>query len=95
VSHLSKALRIDLMGTGARVTEIAPGAVETEFSNVRFRGERAKADAVYVGYTPLSANDVAACVMAAYGLPASVNVEYLLVMPTAQASATRVYRESR
>jgi 3-hydroxy acid dehydrogenase/malonic semialdehyde reductase len=92
VKMLSKALRIDLQGTGVRVTDIAPGSVDTEFSTVRFKGDKAKADAVYQGYTPLYAQDIADAVMFALSRPQSVNIEYLLIMPTAQASATRVVR---
>lgn len=92
VKMLSKALRIDLQGTGVRVTEIAPGAVDTEFSNVRFKGDAEKAAAVYQGFTPLYAADIAETVMFALSRPASVNIESILVMPTAQASAVRVWR---
>lgn len=93
VKTISKSLRIDLAGTGIRVTDIAPGNVETEFSNVRFKGNNTKADAVYQGFTPLTPDDIAECILFALSRPKSVNLEYMLVMPTAQASATRVYRE--
>lgn len=92
VKMISKSLRIDLAGTGIRVTDIAPGAVNTEFSNVRFKGDGSKAEAVYKGYTPLTPQDIADCIMFSLSRPKSVNLEYMLVMPTAQASATRIHR---
>jgi 3-hydroxy acid dehydrogenase / malonic semialdehyde reductase len=89
---VSKAMRIDLMGTGIRITDIAPGAVDTEFSNVRFKGDNEKATNTYKGYTPLYAQDIANTIVFALTSPESVNLEYILIMPTAQASATRVYK---
>ena len=94
VKAMSKGMRIDFAGSGVRVTDIAPCKVDTEFSTVRFHGDREKADSEYIGYTPLYAKDIAACVIGAWLLPKSVNVEYMLVMPTAQASATRVVKKS-
>ncbi len=93
VKMISKALRIDLAGTGIRVTDIAPGAVNTEFSEVRFKGDQDKAKATYQGYIPLRAQDIAEAIIFALSRPASVNIEYMLIMPTAQASATRVYKK--
>lgn len=90
VKMISKSLRIDLMGTGVRVTDIAPGAVDTEFSNVRFKGNDETAQAVYEGYTPLYAKDIAETIVFAVSRPKSVNLESILIMPTSQASATRV-----
>ena len=92
VKMISKALRIDLSGTGVRVTDIAPGSVDTEFSNVRFKGDNEAAKATYVGYTPLYAKDIAETITFALKQPESVNLEYILIMPTAQASATRIAR---
>lgn len=92
VKMISKALRIDLLETGVRVTDVAPGAVDTEFSTVRFKGDRKVADSVYEGYTPLYANDIADTIVFALTRPKSVNLEYILIMPTAQASATRFYK---
>ncbi len=92
VKMISKALRIDLAGTGIRVTDIAPGLVNTGFSTVRFKGDVEKADAVYEGFTPLYAEDIAETIVFALSRPASVNLESILIMPTAQASATRVVR---
>jgi 3-hydroxy acid dehydrogenase/malonic semialdehyde reductase len=94
VKMISKALRIDLSGTGIRVTDVAPGAVDTEFSTVRFKGDAEKIENVYQGYLPLSANDIADTIVFALSRPKHVNIEYMLVMPTAQASATRVYTSS-
>lgn len=92
VKMISKALRIDLHGTGIRVTDIAPGNVETEFSNVRFKGNTEKAKSIYEGYTPLYADDIARTIVFALNQPQSVNLEYILIMPTAQASATRLFK---
>ncbi len=92
VKMLSRNLRIDLHGTGVRVTDIAPGAVETEFSLTRFRGDMEKAKKVYEGFVALKAEDVAACIVFALKQPPHVNIDYMLVMPTAQASVTRVAR---
>lgn len=89
VHMISKSLRIDLAGTGIRVTDIAPGAVETDFSNVRFKGDTEKAASVYKGYAPLQPEDIADCIAFAVSRPAHVNIDSMLVMPTAQASATR------
>ncbi len=93
VKTISKALRIDLAGTGVRVTDIAPGAVETEFSDVRFKGDKEKASSVYKGYEPLHPDDIAESILFAVNSPKHMNVEYMLVMPTAQASATRVVKK--
>jgi len=92
VKMISKAQRIDLMGTEIRVTDIAPGAVNTEFSTIRFKGDKEKADSAYEGYVPLYAEDIAETILFALTRPKSVNIEYMLVMPTAQASATRVVK---
>jgi len=94
VKMISKALRIDLLGTGVRVTDIAPGAVDTEFSEVRFKGDEALAKSVYQGYTPLYAQDIAETILFALQRPKSVNLESILIMPTAQASARRVFKKS-
>lgn len=94
VKMLSKALRIDLQGTGVRVTDIAPGAVDTEFSLVRFKGNGEKAKSVYQGFIPLYANDIAEAILFALNRPKSVNIESMLIMPTAQASAGRIWRKN-
>ncbi len=90
VHALSKGIRQDTLGTGMRVTEIAPGAVETEFSQVRFKGDTQKAKKVYQGYQPLKPEDIADAIWYALSRPAHVNIQHMLVMPTAQASATKI-----
>ncbi len=92
VRALTDGLRLDLSGTGVRVTSIDPGLVETEFSTVRFRGDRERAGSVYRGMTPLTADDVAQAVLFAATRPAHVTVGELLLLPTDQASATQVHR---
>lgn len=94
VDGLTKAMRIDLVGHGVKVTQIAPGAVETEFSLVRFKGDEDRAEKVYDGYQPLSAADVADAVYYCASLPAHVNVNDMVLMPTAQAAATVIDRKS-
>jgi NADP-dependent 3-hydroxy acid dehydrogenase YdfG len=92
VDALSKGMRMDLLPHGIRVTQICPGAVETEFSLVRFKGDRRRADRVYDGFVPLSAADIAEAVGFAVTRPPHVDVQDLLVMPTAQAAATRFHK---
>jgi NADP-dependent 3-hydroxy acid dehydrogenase YdfG len=87
VEAISKAMRIELLPFGIKVTTIAPGAVETEFSLVRFRGDKDKADQVYKGFSPLSGKDIAETILFVLSRPAHVNIDNLLIMPTAQASA--------
>jgi hypothetical protein len=91
VRALNEALRMDLSGSGVRVTEIAPGMVETEFSEVRMRS-RLKAKAVYQGMTPLVADDIAECIAWCLARPQHVNIQELVVYPTDQASPTIVHR---
>ena len=87
VSAISKAMRIELMPFGIKVTTIAPGAVETEFSLVRFHGDQEKAKQVYNGFTPLSGKDIAETILFVLSRPVHVNIDDLLIMPTNQASA--------
>jgi 3-hydroxy acid dehydrogenase / malonic semialdehyde reductase len=87
VHEFSLNLRSDLHGTGVRVTCIEPGMAETEFSTVRFSGDKAKADAVYAGMQPLTAKDVAEAVYWAATLPPHVNVNTMELMPVAQSFA--------
>ena len=87
VEAISKAMRIELLPFGIKVTTIAPGAVETEFSLVRFRGDKDRADQVYKGFTPLSGKDIAETILFVLSRPAHVSIDNLLIMPTAQASA--------
>jgi NADP-dependent 3-hydroxy acid dehydrogenase YdfG len=88
VDALSKSMRIDLVKHNIKVTQIAPGAIETEFSFVRFKGDKAKADSIYDGYQPLLPDDVADVIYYTTTLPPHVNINDLVLMPTAQASAT-------
>ncbi len=86
VLHLSKAMRMDLLGTNIRVVCIDPGMVETEFSIVRFDGDRERASQVYEGLTPLTAEDVAETIYFAVSLNEHVTLEDVVIMPTQQAS---------
>ncbi|OIQ49627.1 NADP-dependent 3-hydroxy acid dehydrogenase YdfG [Pseudodesulfovibrio hydrargyri] len=85
VNHFSKNLRADLLGTRVRVTNIEPGMCETEFSVVRFKGDKASADKVYEGISPITPEDIAECVFWTTNLPAHVNINALEVMPVQQA----------
>lgn len=89
VDALTKAMRIDLLPHKIKVSAVCPGAVDTEFSEVRFDGDKNKADKVYVGYEPLRAEDIADAIYFMTSRPAHVNINDLLIMPTAQASATQ------
>lgn len=93
VTALNQAMRLDLLPYNIRVTLICPGAVNTEFSNVRFKGDQARADKVYDGFDELSAVDIANAVAYAVGQPDHVNVQDMLVMPTAQANGDTIYKE--
>lgn len=93
VDAITKAMRIDLVKEGIRVTQIAPGAIETEFSIVRFKGDKEKAGSVYDGYKPLVPDDVAEVTYYATTLPDHVNINDLVLMPTAQASSTVFHKE--
>lgn len=92
VKALSDGLRIDLVDTPLRVTNIKPGLVETNFSVTRFRGDRQKADAVYEGIRPLTGEDIAEVVYYAASAPAHVQIAEVLVMPTYQATGTICHR---
>lgn len=94
VRALTDALRIDLLGSGVRVGSVDPGMVETEFSEVRFHGDRSRAEAVYRGLRPLQAEDVAETVFFAADLPDHVNLAEVLLLPTDQASATHLHRKN-
>ena len=93
VKALSDGLRIDLVDTPLRVTNIKPGMVETHFSVTRFRGDKTKADTVYAGLQPLTAMDIAETVYFATSAPAHVQIAEVLIMPTSQATGTIVHRE--
>lgn len=87
VDALNKGMRMDLLPYGVRVTAINPGMVETEFSIVRFKGDEQRAKTVYEGLTPLMAQDIADAIWYVASRPAHVNINDMLIMPTAQASA--------
>lgn len=91
---VTESLRHELLGRPVRVTEVLPGMVETEFSLVRLDGDQQRADAVYAGLTPLTADDVAECIRWAAALPSHVNIDQIVVKPRDQADAFRAHRES-
>lgn len=94
VEQFSLNLRADLSGSNVRVTNIAPGLAETEFSEVRFKGNKSKAAAVYAGTQPLTSADIAECVFWAASLPAHVNINHIEVMATCQSfSPFTIHRE--
>jgi NADP-dependent 3-hydroxy acid dehydrogenase YdfG len=93
VHAVVSTLRLELLGRPIRITEIAPGMVETEFALVRFGGDAERAAGVYRGLTPLSAEDVAETIAFAVTRPPHVDIDYLSIMPTAQATATVVHRD--
>lgn len=92
VRALSEGLRLDLMGTGVRITNIEPGMVETEFSVVRYGGDKGKADKVYSGMEPLTADDVAESIEWCLDRPARVNIQEMMIFPTDQAGVGFVNR---
>jgi 3-hydroxy acid dehydrogenase / malonic semialdehyde reductase len=92
VDALNKAMRIDLLPHNIKVTAVNPGMVETEFSIVRFDGNEERAKVVYQGMQPLSAEDIAETILWVATRPANVNINDIVIMPTAQASATNVLR---
>lgn len=93
VEALSKGMRIDLLKNNIKVTNIAPGLAETEFSLVRFKGDAERAKAPYNGIKPLVAEDIAEVIYFCANLPEHVNINDLVIMPTAQASANHYYRK--
>lgn len=93
VDAINKGMRIDLNGTGIRVGALNPGLVETNFSEVRFKGDSERAKSVYKGYQPLKPEDIAELVVFMVTRPAHVNIADLLVLPTAQATSTLVHKE--
>src|SRR5205085_4807628 len=93
VRAITKTLRLELNGEPIRVTEIAPGLVETEFSMVRFHGDRKTAKAVYEGIKPLTAEDIADCIVFAVTRPAHVDIDEIVVRPVAQATVWQVARK--
>jgi len=93
VDALNKSMRIDLLPHGIKVTAINPGMVETEFSKVRFKGDEGRAKKVYDGLEPLVANDIAEAIWFVVSRPAHVNINDMLIMPTAQATGTIINRK--
>ncbi len=93
VTAISKSMRIDLLPHKIKVTLVCPGAAETEFGNVRFKGDAEKAASVYAGYKPLSANDVAGIIYYVTTLPPHVCINDLDITPLAQGSAFYTFRE--
>jgi len=92
VDALSRAMRIDLVKHGIKVSNLAPGAADTEFSVVRFKGDTESAEKVYQGYDPLLAQDIAETIWFLCSRPGHVNINDITVMATAQASATVLYK---
>ncbi len=92
VTALGRAMAVDTLGTGVRVSSVDPGMVETEFSEVRFHGDRERAATVYQGLEPLAPADVADAVLFCTTRPAHANVREMILMPTAQAAAVHVWR---
>ena len=93
VHGLTQAMRADLLADGIRVTEIRPGMVDTEFSTVRFHGDRDRADRVYEGVEPLSGADIAEAIAWVAQLPARMNVNDLVLMPAQQAGSYYTHRK--
>jgi NADP-dependent 3-hydroxy acid dehydrogenase YdfG len=93
VDALNKGMRMDLLPHGIKVTAINPGMVETEFSIVRFKGDEQRAKSVYQGLEPLMAQDIADAIWFVASRPAHVNINDMLIMPTAQASASLTYKK--
>lgn len=94
VDALSKAMRIDMLGHNIKVTNICPGAVETEFSIVRFKGDTQRAAGTYRGIEPLTGRDIAECICFAVSLPQHVCINDMMIMPTAQADSRTFNRKA-
>jgi len=92
VKALSRAIKMDVHGTPIRVSQIDPGFVETNYSVVRFKGDKAKADSIYQNMTPLSAEDIADAVVYCVSRPAHINIAEMLVLPTDQTCSHMVHR---
>lgn len=93
VHALSQSMRADLLSSGVKVTELRPGMVETEFSLVRFHGDKERAERVYDGVTPLSGEDIAEAIAWVVQLPAHMNVNDMVLMPAQQAGAYYTYKK--
>jgi NADP-dependent 3-hydroxy acid dehydrogenase YdfG len=92
VDAINQGMRIDLNAYGIRVGAVNPGLVQTEFSDVRFKGDADKASKVYQGFQPLKPQDIADIILFVVTRPYHVNIADLVVMPTAQASSTIVHK---
>jgi 3-hydroxy acid dehydrogenase / malonic semialdehyde reductase len=92
VGAITRGLRLDLLGAPIRVSTVDPGMVETDFSTVRFHGDRERAASIYQGLQPLTAADVADAVLWCATRPPHVNIDQIILKPTAQASSTMVHR---
>lgn len=90
VHALSESMRIDLLEKGIKITNIAPGLVQTEFSLIRFKGDKERAENVYKGYQPLNPEDIADAIFYALSRPKHVNIADILILPSQQASSTIV-----
>lgn len=93
VEAISKGMRLELVPHGIRVSNIAPGAVETEFSVVRFKGNKEKAKAVYQNYRPLTARDIADSIYYCINVPSHVQIADMTIFPSAQSDATTIHRQ--
>ena len=94
VHAISQSMRADLLSSGIKVTEIRPGMVETEFSEVRFHGDKERADRIYDGVTPLTGDDIAEAIAWTAQLPAHMTVNEMVLMPSQQAGAYYTYRKN-
>ena len=93
VEAISKGMRLELVPEGIKVSNIAPGAVDTEFSNVRFKGDLERAKKVYEGYEPLIAEDIAECILFCVNAPDHVQIADMTIFPSAQSDATTIHRK--
>ena len=93
VEAISEGMRLELVPEGIKVSNIAPGAVETEFSNVRFKGDLKRAQSVYQGYEPLVAKDIAECILFCVNAPGHVQIADMTIFPSAQSDATTIHRK--
>lgn len=94
LDRITSGMRMDLLGSGLRVSTVDPGMVETEFSVVRFHGDRERADRVYAGLQPLSGADIADAIVWVAGRPPNVVIADMMILPVAQAGSGLVHRES-
>ncbi|KAA6440109.1 SDR family NAD(P)-dependent oxidoreductase [Dyadobacter flavalbus] len=93
VEAVSEGMRLELTQHGIKVTNVAPGAVETEFSLVRFKGDESRAEKVYQGFDPLQASDIADAILYAVNAPARVTIADLTILAAAQSAATVIYKK--